>query len=153
MVSSARIFFAGIGTTFIIIAAGFGGGLMFAKSALHDTPAVAKVAKSIDPVRVILPTTAEAAEVKPVLATESSPLVSPKEVEHSRAIHAGEAGAEKAAEAKKSATEERARRKRYAERKARKLAESKARQQIERQRPEIMAFGNDEPKVSGFFNN
>lgn len=150
MVSSARIFFAGIGTTFIIIAVGFGGGLMFAKSALHDTPTVAKVAKAIDPVRVILPTTAEAAEVKPAQATEPTSVVLAKDVGH-KVIQADDARAEKAA--KSAAAEERARRKRYAERKARKLAESKARQQIERQRPEIMAFGNDEARVSGFFSN
>jgi hypothetical protein len=33
MASNARIFFAGVGTTFVILAIGFGGGLMLAKSA------------------------------------------------------------------------------------------------------------------------
>jgi hypothetical protein len=38
MTSSARIFFAGVGTTFAILIVGFGGGLMMAKSAVHDRP-------------------------------------------------------------------------------------------------------------------
>src|ERR1700709_2706320 len=75
MVSTARIFFAGIGTTFLIIAAGFGGGLMFAKTALHETPMQTRTAsRAADPVRVILPASAEAAqppqEPTPVLAAQ-----------------------------------------------------------------------------------
>jgi hypothetical protein len=38
MASNARIFFAGIGTSFVILAVGFGAGLILAKSALHDPP-------------------------------------------------------------------------------------------------------------------
>ena len=36
MASNAGIFFAGVGTTFIILGAGFGGGLMMATSALKE---------------------------------------------------------------------------------------------------------------------
>ena len=36
MASNFRIFFAGVGTTFIILGVGFGGGLMMAKSALEE---------------------------------------------------------------------------------------------------------------------
>ena len=36
MASSARIFFAGVGTTFLILGAGFGGGLLMANSALKE---------------------------------------------------------------------------------------------------------------------
>src|ERR1700712_990052 len=73
MASNARIFLAGIGTTFLIVGAGFGGGLMFAKTALHDSPAqVRAVAHARDSVRVILPTTAEAAQApqQPLPAAE-----------------------------------------------------------------------------------
>ena len=37
MSSNARIFFAGVGTTFAILAVGFGAGLMMASSTLPDT--------------------------------------------------------------------------------------------------------------------
>ena len=37
MSSNARIFFAGVGTTFVILAVGFGAGLMMASSTLPDT--------------------------------------------------------------------------------------------------------------------
>ena len=36
MASNVRIFFAGVGTTFILLGVGFGGGLMMAKSALEE---------------------------------------------------------------------------------------------------------------------
>ena len=36
MASNLRIFFAGVGTTFILLGVGFGGGLMMAKSALEE---------------------------------------------------------------------------------------------------------------------
>jgi hypothetical protein len=35
MNSSAHVFFAGVGTTFVILAIGFGGGLMLAKTAVQ----------------------------------------------------------------------------------------------------------------------
>jgi hypothetical protein len=53
MASSAGIFFAGIGTAFIIIGAGFGGGLMFANSAVHNVPAQMRASSHLmDPVRI-----------------------------------------------------------------------------------------------------
>ena len=36
MATTTGAFFAGIGTTFVVLAFGFGGGLMMAKSALHE---------------------------------------------------------------------------------------------------------------------
>ena len=39
MSSNARVFFAGVGTTFVILAVGFGTGLMMASSTLQDTTA------------------------------------------------------------------------------------------------------------------
>ena len=38
MASNARVFFAGVATTFVVLAVGFSGGLILAKSALHDRP-------------------------------------------------------------------------------------------------------------------
>ncbi|MEA2985653.1 MAG: hypothetical protein QOD94_1907, partial [Alphaproteobacteria bacterium] len=62
MVSSARVFFAGVGTTFAILAVGFGGGIMLAKSALQDQPAQTRAsAEAPPPARVILAATAAAA--------------------------------------------------------------------------------------------
>ena len=64
MATSTGAFLAGIGTTFVVLAIGFGGGLMIAKSALkepdrHQTRAASE---TLNPVRVILPTSAEAAQ-------------------------------------------------------------------------------------------
>jgi len=72
MASNARIFFAGVGTTFVILAIGFGGGLMLAKSALHDpsgqTRANSEAARGM---RVILPASAEPAlQVTAAVPTE-----------------------------------------------------------------------------------
>ncbi|MBR1152326.1 hypothetical protein [Bradyrhizobium sp. JYMT SZCCT0428] len=64
MASSARIFFAGVGTTFVILGVGFGSGLLMANSALKERSGYqARTAAELpSPVRVILPTTAEAAQ-------------------------------------------------------------------------------------------
>ena len=64
MASTSRIFFAGVGTTFVILALGFGGGLMLANTALKEPSSLQARANSnsMSPVRVILPTTAEAAQ-------------------------------------------------------------------------------------------
>src|SRR4051795_13731532 len=113
MATNARIFFAGIGTTFIIIAAGFGGGLMFAKTMMNDAPSQNRAAShQLEPVRVILPTTAEAAPApQPVAAVEPAP--APE-------IKSPEQQVEKV-DTRKADAEERVYRKRVAERKARKV--------------------------------
>jgi hypothetical protein len=71
MASNARIFFAGVGTTFVILAISFGGGLMLAKSALHDpsgqTRANSEAARGM---RVILPASAPALKVTAAVPTE-----------------------------------------------------------------------------------
>ena len=153
MASSANIFFAGIGTTFVIIAAGFGGGLMFAKTALQDTPVQTRASsRQIDAVRVVLPTTAQAAEAPQAPQAVAVPQ-QPVPVK----------GSEKQVEkvnTRRTEAEDRARKKRYAERKARKIAATKqqmeAKQQIEQRasQPGILAFGGDEqPRSGGFFGN
>ena len=157
MTSIARGFFAGVGTTFVILAIGFGGGLLIANSALKEPTgyrAKAKAEPSL-PVRVILPTSAEAAqpaqppqpEPQQVAAVEPKPPVEP--------VKAVSPTVEKA-DAKKAEIETRERRKRYAERKARREA-SRTRQQLEpriREDAPRMAFGSDEPQSAfGFFGN
>ena len=158
MASSARIFFAGVGTTFLILGVGFGGGLFMANSALKESSgnqAKSRVEQAV-PARVILPTTAQAAEapkplasvqqvaaaVEPVASASPEPVKPEKKVEK--------------IDLKKAEMETRERRKRYAERKARREA-ARARQQLEllaREQTPVMAFGSDEPRRGfGLFDN
>ena len=63
MSTHARVFFAGVGTTFVILAVGFGTGLMMASSTLQDTTARAgSTSVRLAPARVILPASAEPAQ-------------------------------------------------------------------------------------------
>ncbi|HMJ31248.1 MAG TPA: hypothetical protein VK512_21260, partial [Xanthobacteraceae bacterium] len=80
MASNARIFFAGVGTSFVILAVGFGGGLMLAKSALHDQPPQMRASSEPTPgMRVILPPSAEPAiqVAERTAAPEPKPRVQP----------------------------------------------------------------------------
>jgi outer membrane biosynthesis protein TonB len=161
MASKAGVFFAGVGTTFIILGAGFGGGLMMATSALKEPTGFQNRASAgpPSPVRVILPSTAEAAQPPEpsqqiVTAPEPPPLQPMKEAQ---------TPVEKQIEkvnTRKAEAEQRERRKRYVERKAKRQAERANRQQQIEQRGHqeapIMAFGGDEPRRSGgfgFFGN
>jgi type IV secretory pathway VirB10-like protein len=155
MASNASIFFAGIGTTFIIIGAGFGGGLMFANSAVHNHPAQTRASSHmIEPVRVILPTTTEAAEVPHPRASASQPVPNPE-------IKAVEKQVEKV-DTRRAEVDQRERKKHSEERKARKIAAARskrqmdAKQQLEQQRspqPGIMAFDGDAPRQVSLFAN
>jgi outer membrane biosynthesis protein TonB len=157
MSSKTRIFFAGVGTTFVILAAGFGGGLMIAKTALKEPSSYqARANSDVSPARMILPTTAEAAQ--PPQPGSSVP--NPEPEVHPQLVPAKnvQVPAEKQVErvdTRKAEAEERERRRRYAERKAKKLAAAHARQQMEQagreqqpKEPSIMAFGGDEPRVT-----
>jgi len=64
MASNARIFFAGVGTTFLILGVGFGGGLILASSTLKQPAAyqARATAEPPSPIRVILPASADAAQ-------------------------------------------------------------------------------------------
>ena len=161
MTSNARIFFAGVGTTFVILSVGFGGGLLMANSALKEPTGYQAKAKTepSSPVRVILPTSAEAAQ--PAQPRQPAPeqvaAVEPASAPSSEPVKAGplEKRVEKA-DTKKAEMEVRERRKRYAERKARREA-SRVRQQLVprvREDAPILAFGSDEPQRGfGFFGN
>lgn len=140
-----------MGTTFAILAIGFGGGLLLAKSALHDSPNHARA--SSDPssgMRVILPASAAPAlQVTAVVPTPEPPLQPAQELQT-----AANNQVEKA-DPKKPERDLKAERRRQAERKARRMAADRARQRTEpqmRQGPGIMALGGDESHVN-FFRN
>jgi hypothetical protein len=109
------------------------------------------------PARVILPTTAEAAQAPPPVqqlsVAEPAPASSPEPVN----IAPTEKKVEKV-DTKKAEMKSRERHKRYAERKARREV-ARARQQMEpkvQQEPRILAFGGDEPRQTqnpSFFGN
>jgi len=156
MASNASIFFAGIGTTFIIIGAGSGGGLMLANSAVHNVPAQTRASSHpIDPVRVILPTTAEAAEApQPRVAAVSQPVPAPE-------IKVAEKQVENV-DTRRAEVERLERKKHSEERKARKIAAARAKrqmdakQQLEQQhspQPGIMAFDGVAPRQVSLFGN
>jgi len=163
MASNAGIFFAGVGTTFIILGAGFGGGLMMATSALKEPTEYHNrgPAEPPSPDRVILPSTAEAAQPpqpSQQIATVPEPALPPP-LQPVKGTQAVESQVEKV-DIKKAEAEQRQRRKQHAERKAKRQAERARRQQQieqgERREAPIMAFGGDEPRRSGgfgFFGN
>ena len=136
MTSKAGIFFAGVGTTFIILGAGFGGGLFMANSALKDSagaPARVSSPAPAEPARVILPSTAEAAQ-PPQPATQREP-ATPDAASPPEPVKDVQAPVEKQADVvdtRKSDIAEMERRKRYAERKAKRVATEQAKRQQRR---------------------
>jgi len=158
MPSNARIFFAGVGTTFVILALGFGSGLMLASSTLPDPAGRSPSASErLSPVRVVLPTSAEPA--RPPQPTLPSPAVPESEPKAQQAKEGPAPVERQVATTRKDEVGKREHRGRSAERRTKKLAAARARQQLfEQQRrarePGIMAFGGDEqPRISGFFGN
>ena len=168
MATSPGSFFVGMGTAFVILAAGFGGGLMFAKSAVEAPTSGSSRprADQLPVARVILPTSAEAATPReqPVVASapqaESappSPVVLPKpEVQQTAEKEKEKDRAVERAERRKPEAEERAHRKRVAERKARREAARVAKLQRDEQQqgqPGIMAFDDEQPRGGSLFGN
>ena len=156
METSTRNFFAGVATTFVILGVGFGGGLLMANNALKEqAPYQKNRVEQASPVRVILPTTAEAAQAPTPVQEVSAVEPAPASREPAK-VTAPEKKVEKV-DIKKAETEVRERRKRYAERKARREA-AHTRQHMEPrdQEPRVLAFGSDEPRQPigfGFFGN
>ena len=158
MATNTGAFFAGIGTTFVVLAFGFGGGLIMAKSVHEPSGYQARAASEApSPIRVILPNSAEAAQPPQHQQTPSPPEPAQPAMQPAKEAQAPvEKQAEKADTRKEEARE---RKRRYAERKARRQAEGRARQQREQQQPRedarIMAFGGDSsPQFGGgFFGN
>jgi hypothetical protein len=142
MASNGSVFFAGVGTTFLILGVGFGSGLFIANSALKESAGVHSRAgeEVAAPIRVILPSAAQAAEPKPVAQqAEQSVPPSPQAVAPVKEAQVASDKAEKS-ESKKADDK---RRKRVAERKARRLAEPRNRRP---QEAPVMAFGGDESR-------
>ena len=146
MASNAQIFFAGVGTTFAILGAGFGGGAFMANSALKERTHQTRAAEQPSPIRVILPASAEAAQASQ-LQTQNIAAVETEPAKAEPVKAAPKRGIEKI-ESRQAEKQARERRKRYADRKAKREA-ARARRQVEpREEPAIMAFGRDEPRQS-----
>jgi outer membrane biosynthesis protein TonB len=171
--SNARIFFAGVGTTILLIGTGFGGGLMLARTAMEPVPPSRETAADrLQPARIILPASAEAAPPPAPPATEvalpnpSPPLEHaqtqvppPADVRTEKDKRAERAENEKQAERaekekqaeraaqRKAEAEERDRRRRYAERKARREA-ARLKQQHDQQQQD--AARQDRPGIMAF---
>jgi outer membrane biosynthesis protein TonB len=159
MATNARIFFAGVGTTFIILGIGFGGGLFMANSALKEPAGYRARAKAepSSPVRVVLPSSAEAAQAPaPSRPSQTLPQAAAVEPPSEQAKAAPPEKHVEKIDTRKAEADARERRKRYAERKAKREA-VRARQQMEpRERVDapVMAFGGDETQRGfGFFGN
>ncbi|WP_166294258.1 hypothetical protein [Bradyrhizobium sp. 2S1] len=169
MASKAGIFLAGVGTTFLILGAGFGSGLVVANSVLGEPAShQARVSSPAPPAsgRVILPSTAEAAQPLQV-ATQQAAATS--ETTHSsrpqiqpEPIKDVQAPVEKQVakvDVRKAEVEDRERRKRYAERKAKRLAAERAKrqqqqiEQAEQLQAPIVALGGDAPSRPIVFGN
>ena len=166
MSSNARLFFAGVGTTFVLLAVGFAAGLMMASSTLQETTGRAgSTSERLAPVRVILPASAEPAQPPPQPFQPEHPtttaILVPESQPQGQQVKEVQAPLEKQVEkpdARRVEEEQRERRRRSAERKAKKLATARARQQLEQQtrerEPGIMAFGgNEQPRMIGFLGN
>jgi type IV secretory pathway VirB10-like protein len=163
--SSARIYFAGMATTILLLGIGFSGGLMLARTAMEpgqqNRPTVANRSA---PDRVVLPASAEAhpappqpaAPADPPAATERPAVpIQAKDVQGSEKNRQAEF-----VEQRKAESAERERRRNYAERKARREAARLKRERDQQEargqeRTGVMAFSFDEskPRPGGFFGN
>jgi type IV secretory pathway VirB10-like protein len=158
MTTNTGAFFVGVGTTVAILAMGFGSGLIMAKTAVEPrAEQQARAPRESSPaVRVILPASAEPAQPPQPSTTTIAAPTPPAPLIAEASV--SEKMPEKA-DTRKADVDERER-KRYAERKTRRLAErAKHRQQMEQgqyRNPPVMAFGADESRQgagSGFFGN
>jgi hypothetical protein len=155
MASNIRIFFAGVGTTFVILAVGFSGGLMLAKSALHDRPQQMRASASSEPapvMRVILPPSSE----PEIHVAERTVSPEPKpQIQPAQEVQAPVEQQVVKADPKKAERDLKAERRRYAERKAKRIEAARARLEVARWGqtvPGIMAFGGDASRTR-FFGN
>ena len=163
MVSSAHIFFAGVGTTFGILAIGFGGGVLMANSTLQGEVAQKRIVSEPPPgLRVIQPPSAQPALITAAAPVEA-PATTPEQQAPPQAIPNRMQTQEKdkqaeRAEQRKLELAERERRKKNAERKARRDAarakQQQQQQQQEARQPGILAFdGDGQPTSGGLFRN
>jgi type IV secretory pathway VirB10-like protein len=141
MTSNGSIFFAGVGTTFLILGAGFGSGLFMANSALKEPTGVHSPAKeeAPAPIRVILPSSAQAAE--PNLVPQQAEQPVPPSPQAGAPLKEAQVAPDRAEKSNSKKADEDKRRKRAAERKARRVAE---RRNHRPQEAPVMAFGGNE---------
>ena len=153
MASNAVVFFAGVGTTFVILTAGFGSGLVFTKAAFDDMRAPTRADPRPPPsVRVILPAYGEPApsatsvpDQPPTEATLATPDQSVREAPTPVAQVF-------TPDSRMVERNLRTERRKQTERKARKVAAARARQEMKAQTqlaPSVMAFGGDGPHFFG----
>jgi type IV secretory pathway VirB10-like protein len=165
MASAASIFFAGVGTSVVLIGVGFGSGVLLGKAAV-DLPQNSRTVASQDsvpsPARVILPTTTAATlpadqlvepaaePAKPEPALKPIPVKDVQKQDSDREKQAArQAEKEKQQAAKKAAARER--QKRYAAQKARQEAARRQQPQQEQQ-PEPLRQ-SEQPSLLGFARN
>jgi hypothetical protein len=154
MASNTLVFLAGVGTTFVILTAGFSGGWVFTKAAFDDRPAPTRADPGPLPrVRVILPAYAEPAPSTPFVPEQSQTeaQAAKPEVQPVREVPTPVAQISKP-DPSTAERQLRVERRRQAEREARKIAAARAKRQMEaqtRQEPGIMAFGGDGPRLFG----
>ncbi|MGY2904735.1 hypothetical protein [Bradyrhizobium sp. URHC0002] len=142
MASNAIAFFAGVGTTFAILAAGISGGLVFTKAAFDNRPALNRAGPGPAPrMRVILPAYGEPAPgfISVPDKFQTDMLTAKPDVQPAQEAVAV-AQVEKA-DLRKAERQSRIAARRQAERKVRKMAS--------REEPAIMAFGGDSPHLFG----
>jgi len=162
MATNRHVFLAGVGTTFVILAVSFGGGLMLARKTPAPPNIHQSAARLLPPVRVILPASAEPAmptqERGQIAEASQIPLAAApvREVQQAPEL---DKQMDRAAR-RKAEAEQRLRRKKLAETKARREAARIVMQQQEQprshQQAAIVAFGqdNDQPRSGGrFFGN
>ena len=157
--TNAEMFFAGVGTTILLIGAGFSGGLLLAQTAMEPT-AIASgrfAADRLPRARVVLPASAEPAAAPQPSANPTTPELEPAR-QPSRANEMQQSPErDKAAQpAERRKADEPERRKRVADRKARRNAARTAKLQEQQPAPDIVAFGRDDqhpPGGGGFFGN
>jgi hypothetical protein len=159
MAMASSGFFAGVGTTVVILAVGSGAGLMLAKASIEPSARSYSSADPLPPVRVILPASAEPAlpSQTPVQTADTPP-----ESQRAAPLKDAQQASEKdklidRAERRKAEADERGRRKKVAERKAKReaarLAQEQEQQQRSKQQASILAFGqaDDQPRGGGGF--
>jgi len=165
MASSARIFFAGVGTTFAILAVGFGGGILLAnstfsgtsaqKQASSETPSAARIVHPNSAEPTLASSTPEEPTPSPQLAKQAvaapTPMPSSTPVD-SAAEHQPRVPSQ-VEERSKTSRELRAdRRQRHAERKGRR--HPRRLDYPDQHEPGIVAFDGDQPPPrTGIFGN
>ena len=145
MTSQARIFVAGVATTFVILAIGFGGGVLLATSAVKDNGSAVRRNPEISQMTVPATRVVHPASSEPVAQLIAD--VPKRQLPSVQLPDQGVGAPEQAQphEHQKTRRELRAEKRRErAERRAERRARRYHWEALRQQEPAIMAFGNDE---------